>query len=131
MKPLLSVAAVLAIGFLFGALTARGPEAAHAAVTAPPPPVDTTGCHHIEPSVYVGCDNFFAEGSIKAVIVTVTTNSNKKTELRIRTGHPDAIFLTRDAALRFLAPYYCCADKQRAENLDRLRAQVAAATILP
>ena len=135
MKPLLRLAAVLAIGFLFGSAASRGAAAgtAHGAVTATLPQViaiDSEPCHHVEPSVWVGCDFFLTEGSIAAITVNVTTNTNKSYRLAIRTGRPDVIFLTRDAALRFLAPYYCCtADK--VPELDKLRARIAAARILP
>jgi len=138
MKPLLSVAAGLVIGLLFGSATSGGAEAnaraaeAHAAITATLPAQrdSSPACRHEEPSVYVGCNWFFAEGTIASVDVTVTTNNGRQHVLTTGRGHPDAIFLTRDAALRFLAPYYCCEDRDRVALLGRLRETVAAASTI-
>jgi hypothetical protein len=135
-KPLLSVAAGLVIGLVIGSVASPGAEAsaraAPAAVTAEQPQrADSVACHHEEPSVWVGCDFFFPQESIRSVTLNVTTNAGREVRLYIRTGRPDAIFLTRDAALRFLAPYYCCT-ADRAENFDRLRATVLrSSTIQP
>lgn len=137
LKSLLSVAAGLAIGLLFGSASSRGAEAsaraaaAHAAVTATlPQRGDSVACHHEEPSRWVGCDWFFSEGTIRTVTLNVTTTNDEAYQLSIRTGRPDAIFLTRDAALRFLAPYYCCENPERAVDLARLRATISASRIL-
>jgi hypothetical protein len=135
MKPLLSVAAGLVIGLLIGSATTPGAEASAHAVPAAALTAtltqrgDTVPCHHEEPSVYVGCDWFFSEGSIRSVTLNVTTNTGRDIRMYVRTGRPDAIFLTKDAALRFLAPYYCCT-AERAELLDRLRATVLRASTI-
>jgi hypothetical protein len=132
MKPFLSVAAGLVIGLLIGSASSPGAEASARAVPAPaltatlPQRADTVPCHHEEPSVWVSCDWFFADSAIRSVTLNVTTNANREYRMYIRTGRPDAIFLTKDAALRFLAPYYCCT-AGRVELLDRLRETVSRA----
>lgn len=135
MKSLLSVAAGLAIGLLIGSASSPRAEAnARTALTATlaQRPDSSPACRHDEPSVYYGCDSFFAEGAVASVTVLVTTSNNRQHMLFTGRGRPDAIFLTRDAALRFLAPYYCCEDRERAESLDRLRVKIReASTIQP